>query len=146
MQCICLYSFLMLRSSPVESVGHNNGIPDPCTATVLHSGDWQRLFWPVWLLLSGLQRTWTLKGDSQQAQPEGLWRIQVSNFHFFFFFSNVHNTQIGYALEICTNFTCPTCSKVALYVTLTPQILEHVSCLANDLVSDSNQGCTRREG
>lgn len=149
MQCICLYSYLMLRSSPVESVGHNNGIPDPCTTTVLHSGDWQRLFWPVWLLLSGLQRTWTLKGDSQQAQPEGLRRIQVSNFHFFFFFSNVHNTQtalIGYALEICTNFTCPTCSKVALYVTLTPQILEHVSCLANDLVSDSNQGCTRREG
>lgn len=77
----------------------------------------------------------------------GEYRFPI--FIFSSFFSNVHNTQtalIGYALEICTNFTCPMCSKVALYVTLTPQILEHVSCLANDLVSDSNQGCTRREG
>lgn len=71
----CVY--LMLHSSSGGNWRPQHGVPDPSAPTVLRSGEWQRLFWPVWLLLSGLQCSWALEGDSQQAEHEGLWRIQV---------------------------------------------------------------------
>lgn len=67
----------MIHSS---SSGHRrpqHGVTDPSAPTILRSRHRQRLFRPVWLLLSGLERSRALKGDPGQAEHEGLRRIQV---------------------------------------------------------------------